>query len=564
MQEAGCYSTQTRKEMSSSKDFFSDLSDMLSARYPIIYLETYEFDRVYRNLKGIAEQGNYKLFSWNRVDQLRMVDLEGETFTKIGEDLEDPEAMMREIAKRVNEEKANKEKKEDEIFVLEGFHDFIEEIEVKIWLRKFGEELKFTKGKKHIIILSPIRNLPKEIEKLVTVLDLPLPEREELRKTLQQVVEDAKHTLDRGIKDKLIDAALGMTELEADLAYCLAWSKEKLGEESPDIVMQEKEQIIKKSGILEFYRQNESLKNVGGLANLKVWLEKRGMAFSPRARAFHLSEPKGILLLGIPGCGKSLTAKAIASMWNMPLLRLDIGKVFEGLVGSSESNMRLAIKTAEAVAPCILWIDEIEKGLAGTGASGNTDSGVTARVFSSLLTWMQEKKKAVFTVATANGVEHLPPELLRKGRFDAIFFVDLPTEEERIDIFEIHLAKRNQAPKKFPLEKLAKASTGYNGAEIEEAINDALFTAFSENPKEPKLTLKHLMQALDPKESVILAHTMRERIEFLRDWADNRALPAGKKNTEKLPVREEVTLAPQEKRRNRDLSGSMEIHPSEE
>lgn len=526
-------------------NFFKGLAELLQARYPIIYLETSEFERVYAHLRGIAKDKGYDLLGWNMVDGLRKFELETDATSQVGDGITDHEAVLHEIHKR-------QPKEPKEIFVLEGIHDIIEERVVKTWLRKFGEDLRFCRHPKHIILLSPIRCLPKELEKLITVLDPPLPNRDDLARVLNQVALDARVDIDGSLRERLVQAAMGMTESEADLAFCLAHARAKLGQESHAVVMKEKEQIVKKSGILEYYPQNEQPDDVGGLEHLKHWLLKRGMAFSTGARNFRLSEPKGILLLGVPGCGKSLTAKAIASMWQMPLVRMDIGKVFEGIVGSSESNVRLAIKTAEAVAPCILWIDEIEKGLAGTGSSGSTDSGVTARVFSNLLTWMQEKTAPVFIVATANGIEALPPELLRKGRFDAIFFVDLPTRKEREAIFRIHLSKRGQDPGHFPLDKLAAESIGFNGAEIAEVVNDALFGAYSENPSAPKLQLKHLLDAI--KGTVILATTMRERIEFLRKWARDRALPAGLENAEDLPQKT-LELAPQERKRNRDLAG---------
>ena len=239
------------------------------------------------------------------------------------------------------------------------------------------------------------------------------------------------------------------------------------------------------------------------------------------ARDFGLQEPKGLLLLGVPGCGKSLTAKSIASFWNMPLLRLDIGKVYQGLVGSSEDNIRKAIATAEAVAPCVLWIDEIEKGLNGVQSSGSTDGGVTSRIFSTILTWMQEKTSPVFVVATANNINLLPPELLRKGRFDEIFFVDLPTTQERQNIFSIHLKKKGQDPSKFPLGILGKKTEGFNGAEIEECIKEAMFAAYVQNPDEPKLEAAHIVEAIE--KTVPLSTTMKEQITNLREWAKTRA-----------------------------------------
>lgn len=253
---------------------------------------------------------------------------------------------------------------------------------------------------------------------------------------------------------------------------------------------------------------------------MKEWLRKRQKAYEKNARDFGLQEPKGLLLLGVPGCGKSLTAKSIASNWNMPLLRLDIGKVFQGLVGSSEDNIRKTIVTAEAVAPCVLWIDELEKGLSGVQSSGSTDGGVTSRIFSTILTWMQEKTSPVFVVATANNVNMLPPELLRKGRFDDIFFVDLPSAKERENIFSIHLKKRNQNSS-FPLQLLAKETEGFNGAEIEECVKEAMFTAYVENPVNPKLLAEHIREAI--RQTVPLSTTMKEQISSLRKWAESRA-----------------------------------------
>ena len=285
--------------------------------------------------------------------------------------------------------------------------------------------------------------------------------------------------------------------------------------------------------------------------NLKDWLEKRKQAFDFKAQTWGLAEPKGLLLLGVPGCGKSLTAKCIASLWNMPLLRLDIGKVFQAEVGSSENNIRRAIATAEAVAPCVLWIDEIEKGLSGVQSSGATDGGTTSRIFSTILTWMQEKTQPVFVVATANDISQLPPELLRKGRFDEMFFVDLPSAEDRKSIFSIHLANNNQKPDNFGLDKLAKESKGFNGAEIEECVKEAMFTAYTENPNEPKLQIVHLLNAI--KDTVPLSKTMKDQIEFLRKWANSRAKQAGQLNNEDLKSIEEVPLTKVEKELNRSF-----------
>ena len=288
---------------------------------------------------------------------------------------------------------------------------------------------------------------------------------------------------------------------------------------------------------------------IGGMEHLKDWLKKRYLAYDYKAQQWHLTEPKGLLLLGVPGCGKSLAAKCISSQWRMPLLRLDIGKVFQGIVGSSEENIRRAIMTAETIAPCVLWIDEIEKGLSGVQSSGISDGGTTSRIFSTILTWMQEKTRPVFVVATANNISALPPELLRKGRFDEIFFVDLPTEEERKNIFSIHLKKRGQSPRDLAIDRLAKEAIGFNGAEIEECVKEAMFTAYVENSDEPKLTIKHLLDAI--KGTVPLSSTRDVEIKALRDWAKKRAKLAGEENNETINALEKRLLTPSEQHNNR-------------
>ena len=263
------------------------------------------------------------------------------------------------------------------------------------------------------------------------------------------------------------------------------------------------------------------MKEVGGLEQLKEWLIKRGKAFSPAAREFGLPEPRGILLLGIPGCGKSLTAKAISSMWQLPLLKLDVGKVFSSLVGSSEENVRRAIATAESIAPSILWLDEMEKGFSGLSSSGQTDGGTTARVFGTFLTWLQEKKTPVFVVATCNNVKELPPELLRKGRFDEIFFVDLPSKEERKDIIKIHLEKRHRNPADFEIDKIADNTKEFAGSELEEIVVSGLYDAFDEGID---LQQKHLDTAISTM--VPLSKTMGDQIKSIREWAKIRARKA--------------------------------------
>jgi SpoVK/Ycf46/Vps4 family AAA+-type ATPase len=275
---------------------------------------------------------------------------------------------------------------------------------------------------------------------------------------------------------------------------------------------------------LEYYAANEDFSSVGGLGVLKDWLNKRAVAFTAEARAFGLPAPKGILLLGVQGCGKSLCAKAVSRVWQLPLLRFDIGRMFGSLVGSSEENVRRAISVAESVAPAVFWVDEIDKAFAGTQSSGTSDGGTTARVFGTFITWLSEKNAPVFVVATANDVSQLPPELLRKGRLDEIFYVDLPSAAERVEIFRIHLIKRQRDPEDFDLTKLASASEDFSGAEIEEGIISALYDAFYARQQ---LASRHIQAALE--QTVPLAKTMAEKIAAQRTWAKGRARNASAK-----------------------------------
>lgn len=500
-------------------EIFKKIEALLNAFYPVLYLTSFEYERTKQKVRtavGDVAQQNH-IYEWDCVDGLVLVQKDSRNQV---ENMEEPEEVLKFIL-------SISDRSYKDVFVLEDFNNYIEEPRIKHLLRKIADRARFTNT--HVIIVSATYKLPVELEKYVTALNIPLPNRYDMDKTLRQVERDTKLSLSAEQRNKLIDAALGMTSMEADLAFCLAAVKDRLGNNSPYIVSSEKEQIIRKSGILDYFPKNEDLKDVGGMEILKDWLFKRQKAYEKKARDFGLQEPKGLLLLGVPGCGKSLTAKTIASFWNMPLLRLDIGKVFQGLVGSSEDNIRKAISTAEAVAPCVLWIDEIEKGLSGVQSSGATDGGVTSRIFSTILTWMQEKTSPVFVVATANNINLLPPELLRKGRFDEIFFVDLPNEEERRKIFEIHFAKKKQNISSFPMETLSKRTEGFNGAEIEECIKEAMFAAYVDNPEAPELKAIHLMEAIS--KTVPLSTTMKEQISSLRQWASTRAKNASIETT---------------------------------
>lgn len=525
--------------MTISRDFFEDLKDMLKANYPLIYLATSEYDRTKQYVRRIANTNNFKFINWDSVNGLKEYYLteEGKSdsrdFGGESKDTRDYQFVLNYIKSQTDKDDAG-EGETKEVYFLEDYQPFLRETNVVVLLRKLAERFRYYD--KHILIVGPIVKLPPEIEKFVTVLNIPLPDRTDLEKRLDSVLGKDKEGRQVKINDDLrkfhIDSALGMTDVEANLAFRLA--KQKVGlhnMEASRLIANEKEQIIKKSGILDYFQLNQDLDNtVGGLDNLKNWLKQRSKAFESKAQRFGLKEPKGILLLGVPGCGKSLTAKCIASEWKQPLLRLDVGKIFQAEVGASENNIREAIATAEAVAPCVLWIDEIEKGL-NTGG-GEKDGGTNSRVFSTILTWMQEKTKPVFVVATANDISHLPPEFLRKGRFDEIFFVDLPNYEERKHIFKIHLKKYGQdGISNF--EELADKSRYFNGAEIEETVKEAMFISYIENPDATHVKISHLMKAIEP--IVPLAQTMKTKIDGLREWASTRARPASNTtNSEKL------------------------------
>jgi len=521
------------------------LEKLIKAHYPIIFLQSYEWYRMKNLVTERFETTNYKISVWNNVTGL----IRNEAI----EDTEDPVIAMREI---YNLSVDKDESQNKEIFLLLDFHEYLPQAEIRTRLRLLSNELKYSA--KHIILLGPITDIPAELEKEITLLEVPLPTKEELQKTfrllLAEINQNARFDvgIDKEVEDKIVSASLGLTIHEADLAFSKALIETNgFNEKSAAFVIKEKEQVIKKSKILEYFHTNENFQDIGGMANLKKWLSSRGNSFTRKAREFGLAEPKGVLLTGVPGCGKSLIAKAIASIWNMPLLRLDIGKVFEGIVGSSEQNIRQAILTAESIAPAVLWLDEIEKGLSGMQSSGSTDGGTTSRVFSTFLTWMQEKTKPVFIVATANNIDNLPPELLRKGRFDEIFFVDLPSKKERQDIFKIHIEKQKRKLDENDYIFLSSISTGFNGAEIEAVVKEAMYFAFEKREKNPNADLSKEEIALAIQKTIPLSVTRKMDIENMRAVAKTRFVFASSEPSEKLSENSEIKLTHSEMKSNR-------------
>ncbi|HUB26082.1 MAG TPA: AAA family ATPase [Tepidisphaeraceae bacterium] len=496
-----------------------ELDALVRARYPIIYVVSWEEERVEQEVARVAEARNKKLFVWTCTQGIVRAGAE-QTGAKSGTGpTTDPLAALDAVISQVD----------SSVYLFKDFHPFTEDARCNVpiirRLRDVSFQLRDTY--KTIVIVAPVMRLAPELQKDVTVIEFKPPGASELGQLLDRIVEDVKDkpqikiNLDAEGRQRLIQAAQGLTLKEAEnvLAKTLVM-RGKIDGDDVSIVFSEKQQIIKKSGLLEYYATQENIESIGGLAELKHWLVKRQTAFTQRAVDFGLPAPKGVLLLGVQGCGKSLCAKAVSGLWRLPLLRFDVGRMFSSLVGSSEENVRRAIQTAESVAPAVLWVDEIDKAFNDAGG-GSTDSGTSSRVFGTFLTWLGEKTTPVFVIATANNISHLPPELLRKGRLDEIFFVDLPTEAERVEIFRIQIEKRGRVPDGFDLPLLARHSEGFSGAEIEQAIVSGLFDAFS---KGVELDTQIVLTGL--AESVPLSRTMKEDLNRLRTWCHGRARPA--------------------------------------
>ncbi|MCQ2739571.1 MAG: AAA family ATPase [bacterium] len=505
------------------------LSNLIRARFPMIYITTFEEDRVTRYIRKVVTDTKQvkferEVYIWTQTDGLR-----NDKTGKIIADTVCPCKMLEFIRKH----------DKDSVFIIYDFHtnfgvkNRTPDYNVIRKVRDIIPDLKLGTIRKTVFFVSPELIIPESLQKEITIFDFPLPTLDEIKTKFDSMVnQNSNVQLDLGeeAKDKLCKAALGLTLQEAESAFALAMVNDgKIDISDLSIILEEKVQIIKKTGILEFIRSDYTMKDIGGLDNLKKWLLKRNNSWSEQAKKYCIPAPKGVLVTGVPGCGKSLTAKAMSTIWQLPLLKLDFGKVFSGLVGSSEENMRRALATAEAVAPSILWIDEIEKGLSGLGSNG--DSGVSSRIFGEFLTWMQEKEAPVFVIATANNISNLPPELLRKGRFDEIFFVDLPTLDERKEIFKLHLAKRlkdKSVAAEISLVKnlcteLAKRTEGFIGSEIEQVVVSSLCDAFFENRP---LKFEDLERNI--ANTVPLSTTQREQILALRAWANVRAVSATK------------------------------------
>jgi len=511
-------------------DFATSLRRLIRARFPLLSIQTAEESRALNEIAAVVGNRNLvaparQVYTWSTANGFAALGQAGNTDTRT------PHAALTAAAALTM----------PSVVVFLDLHPWLGSNSTPPdtqLVRAIKDTVRYYKDgpvPRTLILISPTPRIPPELESLVTLVDFPLPTESQIRSTLDGMITRntaagaLRTELGSDGRERLAKAALGLTLFEAENAFARAMVDDgRLTDADIVLVQDEKKQIVQKSGVLEVVSSSIGLDDIGGLENLKTWLRKRNGSWMDEARAYGLPAPKGVLVTGVPGCGKSMTAKAMASAWSLPLVRLDIGKVFGGLVGASEQNMRTALRTAEAIAPCVMWIDEIEKGFA-SGASGSGDSGTSARVFGTFLSWMQEKTAAVFVIATANTISLLPPEMMRKGRFDEIFFIDLPTDSERTVIFELHLKARLKAGPALGsldvaedlLASLVAATEGFSGAEIEQVVIAACFDAFNERRA---LTGDDLLHEID--NTVPLSVTQAEQIAALRAWADIRAVAA--------------------------------------
>lgn len=501
--------------------FSDDFDLLLRARYSLIYIPTHEEERVETAIAQAAKtQGNRAVYTWDFVDGYQGNPNDAGTAQR------NPLQALEFVERLTATAPA--------VFVLRDFNRFLEDIAVSRKLRNLARLLK--SQPKNIVVLASDLNIPSDLSEVFHVLDFPLPSSDDIRRDVEQFLAATGTALPAKALDDLVRSGQGLSleRIRRVLARAIA-THGQLSAEDVELILEEKRQSIRQTQILDFYPARENMSDIGGLDHLKDWLLRRGGAFSERARQYGLPHPRGLLLVGIQGTGKSLTAKAIAHHWHLPLLRLDVGRLFAGLVGESESRTRQMIQLSEALAPCILWIDEIDKAFAGF--EGRGDAGTTSRVFGTFITWLAEKTSPVFVVATANNIQMLPPEMLRKGRFDEIFFVGLPTTEERQAIYEVHLSRlRPHNLAAYDLERLAYETPDFSGAEIEQSIIEAMHLGFSQNRD---FTTEDLLASVS--QIIPLARTAQEQVQFLQDWAaSGKARLASKHSTLSLRIQRQL------------------------
>lgn len=505
----------------------ADVSALLRARNPLIWVVTREEARVEALLIEAAAAAGYVPRSWDAAQGV--TDLSGKQSQEFRDALDVGAALTLIDARSKGRERG--------VWIMRDLPEWLEGtigIMTKRQLRNLARSLPGAPrdSAQAIIIISPKSEVPAELAGHATVIDWPMPDRAEIAAILDAAIEGLPDDLresaaPNGQRDAAIDAAVGLSGEEAQACY--ARSLVQLRKIDPALVASEKKRVVSRERVLEWYDPlKDGLDAVGGLAFLKAWLVSRKQAYSPKARAYGLPAPKGAMLVGVPGCGKSLFAKATATAWGVPLLKVDLGALKSKFVGDSEANLRKVFKLIEAIGRCVVWFDEIEKALDGA-TSGSADGGVSSDALGAVLTWMQERKGEAFVIATANKAEGLPPELLRKGRFDEIWFVDLPTTEERSAVLSAALREHGRGDVAINAAKVAKVTESFTGSEIAALVPDALFAAFADGERE--ITTEDLVTAA--MSVVPLSKTAAEKIAGLRDWAASRARPASASETTK-------------------------------
>jgi SpoVK/Ycf46/Vps4 family AAA+-type ATPase len=484
---------------------------LVNSRHPIISVETSEEKRVEDLLSDVAAELDVPFFTWTVTQGLLRKGTDQPMY-----ETEDPEKMLGNVAKM----------RGDGIFLLKDFARYLDQDRLLRRLRELAAS--FREVKRSIVLTAPVLKLPAELHDDAVPFRIELPDGVLLLKVVQSTIAEfgpqghIKVELDQaGLKQLALNlSGLTMEEARRTLAKCIL-ERNRVDARSVSDVLEAKRSALRQEGTLTYLKADSNFADVAGLNNLKEWLRKRRGAMTPEGQKFGLEPPKGVLITGVQGCGKSLCAKAVAGEWSLQLARFDAGALYDKFIGESEKHLRKSLEIAEKLAPIVLWIDEMEKGFAASGSSADVDAGLTQRILATFLTWLQDRRPGVFLVATSNNINALPPELLRKGRFDEIFFVDLPDAEARAELFKIHLKKRGRDPAGFDLAAVASACEGFSGAEVEQAIVSALYTAFS---KQAQLSTDFLVgecRATRP-----LSVTRREEVERLREWARERAVPA--------------------------------------
>ena len=517
-------------------DPLGTLKVLIDSSAPIVVMETVEEVRAVRLVRAACGSLNLATFEWSIASGLARCGNEGNEVVVdsrfpaggTGQDATDlaaqaiyntrEPAQVLGVLEGISIEAA---------FILKDFHRHMEDPVVVRRLRDVGQ--KFSKNRRTVVIVAPSIKMPPELASLVEYLELPLPDKLRLRQIIDEMIvrvgktRSLRRSLDTAGLDVMADNLRGLTEEQAERAVSQAIvTRYGLTAEIVTDVLQAKKEMLRRAAMLDFVDVSDTMAGVGGLANLKHWLEQRRGTWEEKARAFGLEPPRGVVILGVQGCGKSMCAQAIAGEWKLPLVKFDSAAIFDKYIGETEKRIQKVFQVAEELSPCVLWIDELEKVFAGSGPdSASADAGVSSRLLAAFLSWMQERKAPVFVAATCNNVSALPPELIRKGRFDELFFVDLPNQAERRQIFALELARRNRRPAEFDLDRVAAAARGYSGAEIQAAVQAALYASFSS--KQP-LATGSLIDALAM--TVPLSATRAEEIQELRNWARARAVPA--------------------------------------